>query len=422
MERPLFRPEAVHPSSRAHAGEIVLIRPLTLSFLTGVAAIIAVAFVSFFVLGSYTKRSTTSGQLVPDLGIIKVVAPQIGTVAEKNVVEGQTVTRGEVLYVITSEHRSSAFGETQALMSERTRARIRNLQQQIENTRSLSLSDIKMARDVLAGLQKERQSVAQAVADIRTRMELTEQKQQRYEQLRSKGYVSQDQYLDVKFEALDQKSRLDSLERDLISLDRQIREQDASVSMLPEKYSTQVAEYELAIDEAAEVLAESEGRRRWVVVAPESGTVTAVMGEPGQSVDASRPMLSIIPQGAQLRAHLYAPSNTVGFVQVGDAVHLRFRAYPYQKFGHYSGTVASVSRVSLSTTELTGDDTIKSLIASGEPVYRIIVELRSQEVLAYGKKLPLQAGMLVDADIMQETRRLYEWILEPLTTLTGKWN
>ena len=28
--------------------------------------------------------------------------------------------------------------------------------------------------------------------------------------------------------------------------------------------------------------------------------------------------------------------------------------------------------------------------------------------------------MLVEADILQETRHLYEWVLEPLYTLTGK--
>ena len=32
----------------------------------------------------------------------------------------------------------------------------------------------------------------------------------------------------------------------------------------------------------------------------------------------------------------------------------------------------------------------------------------------------LQAGMQLEADIPLETRRLYEWVLDPLYTLTGK--
>lgn len=40
--------------------------------------------------------------------------------------------------------------------------------------------------------------------------------------------------------------------------------------------------------------------------------------------------------------------------------------------------------------------------------------------MAYGKPQLLQSGMLLDADILQESRRLYEWVLEPLYSLTGK--
>ena len=40
---------------------------------------------------------------------------------------------------------------------------------------------------------------------------------------------------------------------------------------------------------------------------------------------------------------------------------------------------------------------------------------------AYGSATPLQAGMRVDADIFIESRRLIEWVFDPLFTITGKW-
>jgi membrane fusion protein len=33
---------------------------------------------------------------------------------------------------------------------------------------------------------------------------------------------------------------------------------------------------------------------------------------------------------------------------------------------------------------------------------------------------PLQVGMVVEADVMQDRRRLYEWVLEPLYGMAGK--
>ena len=46
--------------------------------------------------------------------------------------------------------------------------------------------------------------------------------------------------------------------------------------------------------------------------------------------------------------------------------------------------------------------------------------LDQQFVKAYGQDLRLQAGMLVDADIWLDRRRLYEWVLEPLYSVLGK--
>jgi membrane fusion protein len=56
----------------------------------------------------------------------------------------------------------------------------------------------------------------------------------------------------------------------------------------------------------------------------------------------------------------------------------------------------------------------------GEPFYRVTVSLARQAITAYGKPEALKPGMLVDADILGEKRRLIEWLFEPLYSLKGK--
>jgi membrane fusion protein len=34
--------------------------------------------------------------------------------------------------------------------------------------------------------------------------------------------------------------------------------------------------------------------------------------------------------------------------------------------------------------------------------------------------MPLKSGMLVDASVLLERRRLYEWVLEPLFSISGR--
>ena len=56
----------------------------------------------------------------------------------------------------------------------------------------------------------------------------------------------------------------------------------------------------------------------------------------------------------------------------------------------------------------------------GEPFYRVTVVLDKQAVTAFGKPEPLKPGMLLDADVLGEKRRLIEWVFEPLYSLKGK--
>ena len=101
---------------------------------------------------------------------------------------------------------------------------------------------------------------------------------------------------------------------------------------------------------------------------------------------------------------------------------LRYQAYPYQKFGHARGKVLSVAKTALPSNEISALGNIggNGNGQNSEPLYRINVSLDSQTITAYGQPQALQAGMLLDADVLQDTRHLYEWVLEPLLSLTGK--
>jgi membrane fusion protein len=271
----------------------------------------------------------------------------------------------------------------------------------------------------IAGLAAELQKLDSQVEGQQQRVALAEQTLKRYQGLLDKDYIARDEVQKREEDLLDHRARLQGLERERINVQRDLSSQKNELASLRFKQQTQVSQIERGLTGLEQELTESEGKRVLQLQAPEDGIVTAVVGEVGQIADPGRPLLSIVPEGARLLAHLYAPSRAVGFVKPGDTVLLRYQAYPYQKFGHHHGRVKSVSRTALPAAE------ISSLAAGasntqGEPLYRITVAIDEQAIDAYGKRLPLQAGMLLDADILQDTRRLYEWVLEPLYSLTGK--
>jgi membrane fusion protein len=148
--------------------------------------------------------------------------------------------------------------------------------------------------------------------------------------------------------------------------------------------------------------------------------VTAITAERGQAVSANQALASIIPAGSELEAQLYAPSRSAGFVKPGMDVLIRYQAYSYQKFGQARGRVREVSSTAMKPEELPLAGAALPAGGASEPLYRIRVALERQSILAYGEEQPLKAGAALDASVLLERRRLHEWVLEPLYTISGR--
>lgn len=415
---PLFRTAALNAHHVKWFGDILLARPLSFMFLTAMAVGMGLLIIGFLVVGNYTKRITISGQLAPDIGVLKVYAPQSGIVVQKRVREGQLVKQGELLYLVSSERHSSTEGGIQATISRQVGIRQQSLRDELDHTRRLQKDEERALHKKISGLEAEEENVVHQLYGQRARIELAEAAVKRASQLLAQGYISAEMTQQKQADLLDQRNRLRALERDHISVVRELHSQQSELTSLPLRQYNQLAQIERLLTNTDQEWTESEAKRRIAITAPENGIATAATAEAGQSVDGTKPLVSVIPNGAVLQAHLYGPSRAIGFIRPADQVLLRYQAFPYQKFGHAHGTVASVSRTALAANEIAGVPTLAA--GNGEPLYRITVILTRQTITAYGKPQPLQAGMLVDADIFQEKRKLYEWVLEPLYSLTGK--
>jgi len=415
LSTPLFRKEAQAGQNKS-LGTIVLIRPLSFTALTVLFALFSFLLCAFAYCKTYTKHSTVLGRLVPDTGLIKAYAIQPGIVRKKAVVEGQAVRQGDTLFILSSERHSAEHAGVQAAISNQVQLRQGSLREERDKTRAMQLEERNALQAKIAGMQAQLAKSDSEISGQQARVKLAEETVARYQGLLKQDYVTREQAQQKDEDLLDQRNRLQSLERDRIALDGQIKGEQANLASLGLKQQNQLALLDRDLASTSQELTESEARRELVVTAPESGIVTAITAEPGQNVDTSHPLASIVPTGAKMQAYLYASSKAIGFIKPGDQVLLRYQAYPYQKFGHAKGIVTTVSRTALPAAEL--DANLGG--NNNEPLYRVVVDLATQSVIAYGKPQPLQAGMLLDADVMQDKRRLYEWVLEPLYSLTGK--
>jgi membrane fusion protein len=203
------------------------------------------------------------------------------------------------------------------------------------------------------------------------------------------------------------------MQRELIAADAEAR--DLALQSQRDRQASQRAIAALEQD-----LVENEARREVVVRAPQDGTVSAIAVEAGQSVSATQALAALVPAGSVLEAELYAPSRAAGFVKPGMQVLLRYQAFAYQKFGQARGTVREVASSAMRQDDLQLPGAVAANGVAGEPLYRVRVKLESQAVSVYGRPQVLRAGALLDASILLERRRLYEWLLDPLYSAVGR--
>ncbi len=414
MKHNLFRAEALsHQQNRLH-GDVLIARHPAISVLVWAAALFAIAIAGFAYWGEYTRKEHVVGYLSPTQGMIRIFSPQAGTVVEKHVSEGQQVKQGDALLTITSERTTSNTREAQAAMLAELKQRRDSLRQEQGKQQQIDVLTGSSIAGRIRGLETEiREALAQLALQA-SRVANAERTVARYEKLLAEHFVS-DAAVQEKQEALiDQRNQHAQLKRSITGLNRELSAARVELSASGLKQANNTAAIERQISELEQQLTEADARRSVILTAPADGTVTTILAEVGQMANPAMPLLSILPDGAELQAQLLVPTRAAGFIKPEQQVSLRYQAFPYQRFGHHLGEVAEIGR-----TVIQPDESHLPL-AIQESVYRITVRLPQQQVQAYGQAMPLQAGMVLDADIHIDRRRLIEWVFDPVLSITGR--
>ncbi|KWE47548.1 anibiotic ABC transporter [Burkholderia ubonensis] len=413
MTDTLFREEALDATKHKLMGTVSLYSPPYRWLMIGVATTLTLAVVAFLVFGTYTKRERVVGQLLPAKGLLTVAPPMMGTVVDTRVREGQTVAAGAELMAISAEV-ATELGGTREVVA-------RQLEFQRSRLKTDLTSQSQLSREAQRGLRAREAVLNDQLAQIalqktqRMRQaELAQRQLEKLQSMREQGYVSNSQVEQQEAALLDAQARLQDLARQRLDVEQQLDHIRQQLRELPFNARNQHNDIERKLAEVDQSIAENEARRMIILRAPQASVVAALLAKPGQVVIAGQSLASLLPQGAQLEARLMVPSRAIGFVRPGARVVLRYEAYPFQKFGQQFGRVTEVSRTALTPQEvanLTGRTDVR------EQLYRVVVALDRQDIVAYGKREALRPGMAIEADVLIDKRRLIEWVLEPLYAL-----
>lgn len=418
----LFRKEVFVAQQNKWTGQVILTRPFSFLFLTFCAFLIALCIIIFLIFGSYTNKTTVEGQLLPTMGVVRVYSSDIGTITHKFVEDGNFVKAGEPLFKLSTS-RFGEKGNVQAKLAAEANLKKTLALQELERLKRIHQNEQKNVHNNIHRLNNQLENIKQQITGQNRQIRLAEKTLNKNKFLASQGAVSQQDKMTAESHLLEQRSRLESLKREQNNAIRELDEQKITLSSLPERHKTELSQLNRAITEMNQEILDFDLKSEQTIRASKSGYISTINVDIGQQVEPSKLLLSIVPEQTELVANLYIPSKAVGFIKPKDKVVLRYQAYPYQKFGHATGEIISVAKTALGKQELSGLGIIfTNPTLLNEPAYLVKVKLEKQTIKAYGENKPLQIGMILEADILHERKKLYEWVLDPLYSISGKIN
>ncbi len=408
----MFRDEVVRARSAWLGGGATLPPGSPSRVLTSVSIGLAGALLAVVWFGTYSQKERVAGYIVPDRGVIRVSAHRAGTLINLTVRTGELVDAQQSLFTLISAADSTAAIDPDTQVLDRLIAERATLESRLEQENRISESSIASAHEQLVHTRRRIDLTENQLETAMRRVALLEQDVGRLESLRDRGHVAVN-LLDARLgDLLVAQQQINELERQLSRLTTEASVTEAELHQLPLRHDSRISEIRVRLMTLERAIAIADAQWATVARAPVAGRVSATFVETGAALDPGRPVLEIVPAGSRMQAVLLVPTRAAGFLRTGQQVRIRYDAFPYQKFGLHDGHIVSISRTVLNAEDQTGP------VRLAEPAYKLVIELASQSVRAYGGEVPLQPGLTLQADIVRDSRRIIEWLFDPLLATT----
>ncbi|PJK13644.1 hypothetical protein CO614_00705 [Lysobacteraceae bacterium NML120232] len=416
MTSKIFREEYVKEKARSNLGRVKIFMPLSTWVISysAILFVILIALISIF--GKYTRTVKVRGAIVPSLGLTAISAESGGQVQKILVSEGDYINAGEPLVSFSRNLFLSESGNQQSAVLE-----------ELNSKKYILISQLELNKD---GYNKQRTSVIEAINSSTLQIDVIkkqrvvvndelENKIIRMEEIRpliEKSYISKieaDQYASSIASA---KVQLLQLEQQEIALAAKVGDYKTRLSELDSSFNAAENDINIRISDINQQIINVEATQSWVLHAPVSGVVSALLVDTSQSVKVGDHILSIFSKDDKLKGYAIIPNSSSGLISQGQKVIIRYNAYPHQKFGNYFGVINKITRSTISDRHIVNSDLEGS---SGDP-FKAEIEIDQVPISDGEIYYNLKPGMTFDAEIIVDRRNIVDWLLDPVRGIKNK--
>lgn len=409
----LFRKEALSSFDNKFTGRPLLAQAISTTVTAYLSIVIVITTISFFYFCSYTRKIQVTGVIMPKGEVIRVYNNYDGIIDSVHVREGASVKKGDLLFTIVND-RINSLKYVQKNSIDIIEEKIHIYMDALNNIKSLKNKKIKMLNNKINSLKKELTITDEAYKLLNEKLVISSSNLLKYTRLREKNTISQSQLDQIKLEHIESEIKTNDALSRRNKLVSDINELELTAANIPLEIKKEQIELKQELMELNIRLSNAKLERENQVLSPVDGTISSLNAFDGKNINRSHLLAVLVPDSIVMEGILRIPNRAIGFIKHGDMVRIRLDAFPYQKFGAINGHVEHVSTVALLPYEM------PDLTNNKDMLYAVRVTLDSTEITAYGRTYPLKPSMTFSADVMMDRRRIYEWILEPLYSITGK--
>lgn len=416
MRTGLFRKEVINEQSNTVEGSFLMTPRPAYSAVAGLLAVWILAVTVYLNMETYARKASVTGWLEPSHGVFKLYSDaRRGKVLDVIVSEGQLVEKGTPLIKISYSSKD-AFGHrvSTQLLAE-LEAKQSRTRQSMKRLHTLHLAQKVRLDDQLSQAEQTSTALSDIIALTQTQWLLASKQWEKARTLLDKGHISRADFEAHTLQRLNAEQKLALAKKDWSNEQANIATINHALATLPEQQANELANIENTYSDLTQQIMNHKSNMEEIIYAPRSGVISGLHVKAGYTVDSSRPLLTLLPQNADIQARIAVPVRSAGFLQEGQALHIRYDAFPYQKFGVQFGEIVNISPSLILPGELTDVP-----ISISEPAYLVTATLSTNEILAYGKSISLKAGMTFSADVQLSQRTLMEWLMEPLYSIKGE--
>lgn len=401
-------------------------------------------FLAFLLLWALLGRldivAVADGKLVP-ANYLQIVQPsEAGIVKEILVREGERVAAGQVLMRMDPLITEAELG---AVATEHMRQRLQLARIDAELTGGLLVAPKDapsgLVQEVKTKYQANRAALATTLAEERARLARTQQelaaaRQQKarleavlphylaqdkaYEQLVKDGFAGALMGGDKRRQRIEKEQELATQVHLVAAALAGIVQSQAKLRQIEADYLRSLhverVQVQSQLNNLAMELEKLQHRRALLELkAPREGAIKDLATHTvGTVVQPGTVLASLVPQEDRLKVEVWVSNADIGFVRVGQAVKLKFAAYPFQRYGMGHGTVEHIGADAM-TEQAARDAGLSS--HNAQPLrFRALVKLESPMLEMNGRQFALTAGMQTTAEILLGQRTVAQYLLSPV--------